>query len=233
MREKETHYFIPAALPERQIHISEASVATLGFTFSFHSVQYQRYTCIPTGLFHRLAVDIASGRQALEDQQIKPAYIGESQWEYCPSQSDSTQFLFSQDNAHIVLFQKEDLIQLQLLVPGDFSQLGLSLNELCKYIRMEMKERIAFVSKVIFGSEFLSQKATLEDGVNCRYCEGSTLHLLRFKDGNQRRGLCTRLNKVKSLSPRESVWVAKEQDSDTNVSLCIQQNRPYYKCNDY
>ena len=220
VREKETHYFIPAALPERQIHLSEASVATLGFTFSFHSVQYQRYTCIPTGLFHRLAVDIASGRQALEDQQIKPAYISGSQWVYCPSQSDSTQFLFSQDNAHIVLFQKEDLIQLQLLIPADFSQLGLSLTELCRCIRMEMKERIAFVSKAIFGSEFLAQKATLEDGVNCRYCEGSTLHLLRFKDGNQRKGLCTRLNKVKSLSPRESVWVAKEHGSDTiSVSL--------------
>ena len=110
-------------------------------------------------------------------------------------------------------------IQLQLLIPADFSQLGLSLTELCWCIRMEMKERIAFVSKAVFGSEFLSRKATLEDGVICRYCEGSTLHLLRFKDGNQRTGLCTRLNKVKSLSPRESVWVAKEQDSNTNVSL--------------
>ena len=220
VREKETHYFISAVLPERQIHLPEASVATLGFTFSFHSVQYQRYTCIPTGLFHRLAVDIASSRQALEDQQIKPAYIGGSQWEYCPSQSDSTQFYFSQDNAHILLFQKEDLIHLQLLVPADFSQLGLSLTELCKYIRMEIKERIAFVSKAVFGSEFLAQKATLEDGVICRYCEGSTLHLLQFKDGNQRRGLCTRLNKVKPLSPRESVWVAKEHGSDTiSVSL--------------
>ena len=216
VREKETHYFIPAALPEREIHLPEASVATLGFTFSFHSVQDERYTCIPTGLFHRLAVDIASGRQALEDQQIKPAYISGSQWVYCPSQSDSTQFLFSQDNAHIVLFQKEDLIQLQLLIPADFSQPGLSLTELCRCIRMEMKERIAFVSKAIFGSEFLAQKATLEDGVNCRYCECSTLHLLRLKDGNQRKGLCTRLNKVKSLSPRESVWVAKEQDSNTS-----------------
>ena len=220
VREKETRYFIPAALPERQIYLPEASVATLAYTFSFHSVQDERYTCIPTGLFHRLAVDIASGRQALEDQQIKPAYISGSQWVYCPSQSDSTQFLFSQDNAHIVLFQKEDLIQLQLLIPADFSQLGLSLTELCRCIRMEMKERIAFVSKAIFGSEFLAQKATLEDGVNCRYCEGSTLHLLRFKDGNQRKGLCTRLNKVKSLSPRESVWVAKEHGSDTiSVSL--------------
>ena len=217
---KEARYFIPAALPEREINLPEPSVATLGFTFSFHSAyEYQRYTCIPTGLFHRLAVDIASHRQALEDQPIKQAYISGSQWRYCPSQSDSTQFYFSQENAHIVLSQKEDLIQLQLLVPADFSQLGLSLTELCRCIRMEMKERIAFVSKAVFRSEFLAQKATLEDGVVCCYCEGSTLHLLRFEDGSQRRGLCTRLNKVKSLSPRESVWVAKEQDSNTNVSL--------------
>ena len=223
VREKETRYFIPAALPEREMDLPEPSVATLGFTFSFHSAyEYQRYTCIPTGLFPRLAVDIASNRQALEDQQIKQAYISVSQWEYCPSQSDSTQFIFSQENAHIVLSQKEDLIQLQLLIPADFSQLGLSLTELCRCIRMEMNERIAFVSKAIFGSEFLAQKATLEDGVICHYCEGSTLHLLRFKDGSQRRGLCTRLNKVKSLSPRESVWVAKEHGSDTiSVSLIL------------
>ena len=217
---KETHYFIPAALPEREINLPEPSVATLGFTFSFHSAfKYQRYTCIPTGLFHRLAVDIVTNRQALEDQQIMQAYISGSQWEYCPSQSDSTQFIFSQENAHIVLSQKGDLILLQLLVPQYVSQFGLSLTQLCRRIRMEMKERIAFVSKAVFGSEFLSRKATLEDGVICRYCEGSTLHLLRFKDGNQRTGLCTRLNKVESLSPRESVWVAKEQGSNTNVSL--------------
>ena len=221
VRAKETcYYLIPAALPERQIHLPEASVATLGFAFSFHSkFQHHRYSCIPTGLFHRLAVDIVTNRQALEDQQIMQAYISGSQWEYCPSQSDSTQFIFSQENAHIVLSQKGDLILLQLLVPQYVSQFGLSLTELCRCIRMEMKERIAFVSKAVFGSEFLSRKATLEDGVICRYCEGSTLHLLRFKDGNQRTGLCTRLNKVKSLSPRESVWVAKEQGSNTNVSL--------------
>ena len=211
---KETRYFVPAALPEREINLPEPSVATLGFTFSFHSAyEYQRYTCIPTGLFHRLAVNIASGRQALEDQQIMQAYISGSQWEYCFGQSDSTQFYFSQENAHIVLSQKEDLIQLQLLVPADFSQ---SLTELCRCIRMEMKERIAFVSDAVFGSDFLSQKAILEDGVICRYCEGSTLHLLRFKEDNQRSGLCTSQNKYLPLSPRESVWVAKE---DTSVSL--------------
>ena len=236
---KKTHYFIPAALPEREINLPEPSVATLGFTFSFHSAfEYQRYTCIPTGLFHRLAVDIASNRQALEDQQIKQAYISGSQWRYCPSQSDSTQFYFSQENAHIVLSQKEDLIQLQLLVPQYVSQLGPSLTELCRCIRMEMTEQIAFISKAVFGSEFLTQKATLEDGVICSHqnCEGSSLHLLRFESDNQRTGLCTRLNKMTGLTPRESVWVAKEQDSNTNVSfiiLCIQQNRPYYECNNY
>ena len=234
---KKTRYFIPAALPEREINLPEPSVATLAFTFSFHSAfEYQRYTCIPTGLFHRLAVDIASNRQALEDQQIKQAYISGSQWVYCSSQSDSTQFYFSQDNAHIVLSQKEDLIQLQLLVPEDFPQLGLSLTELCRCIRTEVKERIAFISKAIFGSEFLAQKATLEDGVICCYCEGSTLHLLRFIDGNQRKGLCTGRNKTTVLSPRESVWVAKEQDSNTNVSLhniMYSTNRYYHKCNIY
>ena len=219
---KKTHYFIPAALPEREINLPEPSVATLGFTFSFHSAfEYQRYTCIPTGLFHRLAVDIASNRQALEDQQIKQAYISGSQWVYCSSQSDSTQFYFSQENAHIVLSQKEDLIQLQLLVPKYVSQFGPSLTELCRCIRMEMKERIAFISEAVFGSEFLTQKATLEDGVICSHqnCEGSSLHLLRFESDNQRTGLCTRLNKVTGLTPRELVWVAKEQDSNTNVSL--------------
>ena len=223
VREKESHYYlIPAALPERQIHLPEASVATLGFTFSFHSkFQHHRYSCIPTGLFHRLTVDIVTNRQALEDQQIKQAYISGSQWRYCPSQSDSTQFYFSQENAHIVLSQKGDLIQLQLLVPQYVSQLGLSLTELCRCIRMEMKERIAFVNKAVFGSEILPQKATLEVGVICHHqnCRTSSLHLLRFEGDNQRTGLCTRLNKVKSLSPRESVWVAKEQGSNTNVSL--------------
>ena len=235
---KKTRYFIPAALPERGINLPEPSVATLGFTFSFHSAfEYQRYTCIPTGLFHRLAVDIASNRQTLEDQQIMQAYISGSQWRYCHDQSDSTQFYFSQENAHIVLSQKGDLIQLQLLVPQYVSQLDLSLTELCRCIRMEVKERIAFRSEAVFGSEFLTQKATLEDGVICSHqnCEGFSLHLLRFEGDNQRTGLCTRLNKVTGLSPRESVWVAKEQDSNTNVSFIIlyYYYRPYYKCNNY
>ena len=34
---KEARYFIPAALPEREINLPEPSVATLAFTFSFHS----------------------------------------------------------------------------------------------------------------------------------------------------------------------------------------------------
>ena len=216
------HFFIPTVLPERNISLPTESVATLGFTFLFHSVQYQRYTCIPTGLFHRLAVDIASNRQALEDQQIKQAYISGSQWEYCPSQSDSTQFYFSQENAHIVLSQKEDLIQLQLLIPADlskhFSTLGLSLTELCKHIREEMEECIRYVSKRVFGAEFLEEKATLEVGVICHHqnCRTSSLHLLRFEGDNQRTGLCTRQNKMTGLTPRESVWVAKEHDSNTS-----------------
>ena len=221
VREKETHYFIPAALPERQIHLSEASVATLGFTFSFHSVQYQRYTCIPTGLFHRLAVDIASGRPALKEEDMSPVQLRGRQWRYYHKQSGCTQFIFTQEDAHIALSQKEDLIQLQLLVPQHFPKLSLSLTELCRHIRREMYERICYISEVVFGAEFLEEKATLEDGVICSHqnCEGSSLHLLRFEGDNQRTGLCTRLNKMTGLNPRVSVWVAKEQDSDTNVCL--------------
>ena len=223
VREKETHYFIPAVLPERQIHLPEASVATLGFTFSFHSGEYQRYSCVPTGIFHRLAVDIASGRQVLNGEEVRPLQLRRKQWRYCHKQSDSRQFIFTQEDAHIALSQKEDLIQLQLLVPEDFPNTELSLSELCRYIRNEMYERICYVSEVVFGAEFLEEKATLEDGVICSHqnCEGFSLHLLRFEGGNQRKGLCTRLNKVKSLSPRELVWVAKEQDGNTNVSLHI------------
>ena len=215
------HFFIPTVLPERNISLPTESVATLGFTFSFHSVQYQRYSCVPTGLFHRLAVDMASSRQAHKVKKVSRAYIGGNQWRYCPSQSDSTQFIFSQENAHIVLSQKEDLIQLQLLVPKHFSTLALSLTELCKHIREEMEERIRYVSKRVFGAEFLEEKATLEVGVICHHqnCRTSSLHLLRFEGDNQRTGLCTRLNKVTGLTPRELVWVAKEQDSNTNVSF--------------
>ena len=218
------HFFIPTVLPKRNISLRTESVATLGFTFLFHSVQYQRYTCIPTGLFHRLAVDIASGRQALEDEQIKQAYISGSQWVYCPSQSDSTQFYFSQKNAHIVLSQKEDLIQLQLLVPKLFSNLSCYLIELCRQIKEEMEERIYYMSKRVFGEEFLEEKATLEVGVICHHqnckpsslhLQGFSLHLLRFEGDNQT-GLCTRQNKMTELTPRESVWVAKEQDSNTS-----------------
>ena len=221
MREKETHYFIPAVLPERQIRLPKASAATLGFTFSFHSDEYQRYSCVPTGLFHRLAVDIASGRQALKEEEVSPVQLRGKQWRYYHMQSDSRRFIFTQEDAHIALSQKEDLIQLQLLVPEHFPMLGLSLSELCRHIRREMYERICYVSEVVFGAEFLEEKATLEDGVICSHqdCEGSSLHLLRFEGGNQRTGLCTRLNKMTGLSPRESVWVAKEQDSNTNVSL--------------
>ena len=214
-------YFIPAALPERQIDLPEASVATLGFTFSFGSDKLNRYSCVPTGLFHRLAVDIASGRQALKEEDVSPVQLRGKQW-YYHNQSGCTQFIFTQEDAHIALSQKEDLIQLQLLVPEDFPNTEPSLTELCRHIRRETYERICYVSKVVFGAEFLGkEKATLEDGVICSHqnCEGSSLHLLRFEAGNRRKGLCTRLNKPTRLTPRESVWVTKEQDSDTNVSL--------------
>ena len=218
VKETKMYFFIPTVLPERNISLPTESVATLGFTFSFHSVQDQRYTCIPTGLFHRLAVDIASGRQALKEEVVSPIQLRGKQWKYCPSQSDSTQFIFSQENAHIVLSQKEDLIQLQLLVPKHFLTLGLSVTELCRQIREEMEERIHYVSKRVFGSGFLDEKATLEVGVICHHqnCRTSSLHLLRFEGDNQRTGLCTRLNKMTGLTPRESVWVAKEQDSSVS-----------------
>ena len=223
VREKETHYFIPAALPEREIHLPEASVATLGFAFSFHSMyQHHRYSCIPTGLFYRLAVDIASGRQALKEEEVIPVQLRGRQWRYYHSQSGCTQFIFTQEDAHIALSQKEDLIQLQLLVPQHFPKLSLSLTELCRHIRREMYERICYLSEVVFGAEFLEEKATLEYGVICSHqnCRTSSLHLLRFEGDNQRTGLCTRLNKMTGLTPRESVWVAKEQDSDTSCS-CV------------
>ena len=215
VEETKMHFFIPTVLPERNISLPTESVATLGFTFLFHSVQYQSYSCVPTGLFHRLAVDMASTRQA---HKVNRAYVSGNQWRYCPSQSGSTQFIFSQENAHIVLSQKEDLIQLQLLVPKHFSTLALSLTELCKHIREEMEEHIRYVSKRVFDAEFLEEKATLEVGVICHHqnCRTSSLHLLRFEGDNQRTGLCTRLNKTTGLTPRESVWVAKEQDSNTS-----------------
>ena len=218
VEETKMHFFIPTVLPERNISLPTESVATLGFAFSFHSVQYQRYSCVPTGLFHRLAVDMASSRQVHKVKKVSRAYIGGNQWRFCPSQSDSTQFIFSQENAHIVLSHKEDLIQLQLLVPKHFSTLAPSLTELCKHIREEMEERIRYVSKRVFGAEFLEEKATLEVGVICHHqnCRTSSLHLLRFEGDNQRTGLCTRLNKMTGLTPRESVWVAKEQDSNTS-----------------
>ena len=229
VREKETRYFIPAALPERQIHLPEASVATLAYTFSFHSVQDQRYTCIPTGLFHRLAVDIASGRQALKEEVVSPIQLRGKQWRYCPSKSDTTQFIFSQESAHIILSQKEDLIQLQLLVPQHFPKLSLSLTELCKHIRREMYERICHVSKAVFGAEFLEEKATLEDGVVCclKNCIKPSLHLLRFEADSQVTGVCTRLDEIKPLTPRESIWVTKECINDTSsVSFVC-----YTQCN--
>ena len=223
VREKETHYFIPAVLPERQIHLPEASVATLGFTFSFQSDEYERYSCVPTGLFHRLAVDIASGRQALKEEEVSPVQLRGKQWRYCPSKSDATQFIYSQESGHVILSQKEDLIQLQLLVPQHFPKLGLSLTQLCRHIRREMYERICHVNKVVFGEKFLEEKATLEDGVVCclKDCVGSSLHLLRFEADSQVTGLCTRLNEIKPLTQRESIWVTKECNDDTSsVSCC-------------
>ena len=228
VREKETHYFIPAALPEREIHLPEASVATLGFAFSFHSkYQHHRYSCIPTGLFHRLAVDIASSRQALNEEEVSPVQLKGKQWRYCPNKSDATQFIFSQESAHIILSQKEDLIQLQLLVPQHFPKLSLSLTELCKHIRREMYKRICHVSKAVFGAEFLEEKASLEDGVVCclKHCIGSSLHLLRFEADSQVTGVCTRLNEIEPLTPRESIWVTKECINDTSsVSLYVTCN---------
>ena len=221
--DNETRYFIPAVLPERQIHLPEASVATLGFTFSFQSDEYERYSCVPTGLFHRLAVDIASDRQALKEEEVSAVKLRGKQWRYCPSKSDARQFIFSQESAHVILSLKEDLIQFQLLVPQHFPKLGLSLTELCRHIRREMYERICHVSKAVFDEKFLEEKATLEDGVVCCFkdCVGSSLHLLRFEADSQVTGLCTRLNDNKPLTLRELIWVTKEcSDDTTSVSLC-------------
>ena len=216
IEEEKTHYFIPTALPERNVDLPSASVAELGFTFAFKSkflTMNQRYSCVPTGIFHRLAVDIASSRQATggsrSDRMSK-------KWRFCPKNSDSTQFVFSQENAQIVLSQKEDLIQLHLLVPQHFKQLGLPLTKLCRRIREEIYERIIHVCQQVFGCEPLGKKATLEVGVICRNCKDSPSHLKRFEIGNVITGLCTRMNKMNSFTLREAVWVAQKDGRTTN-----------------
>ena len=208
VRGKKTHYyFIPAALPERQIHLPEASVATLGFTFSFHTqFQYQNFTFIPTGLFHLLIVDIANGRQALEEEEVSPDQLRGKQWRYSSSNSDVAQFIFFQESAFIILSQKEDLIQLRLLVPEHFPMLGLSLSELCRHIRREMYARIRFLSKALLGSHFLKEKATLKDGVLC-HCKDGGVHLLLFEEEDDLTGICSKSSSTLSLTGRESIWI--------------------------
>ena len=217
-KEEKIHYFIPVTLPEGNVDLSVASVEALGFTFAFKSeFLNQRYSCVPTGIFHILAVDIANNRTTTSDAQSdQPSKI----WKYCPKISGSTQFAFSRENAHIVLSQKEDLIQLHLLIPQYFPRLDISLHELCKHIREEMHERISYVSKKVFGSKFLEEKASLEAGVICRNCKDSSLHLKRFEGDNVMAGLCTKWNKMTSFTLREAVWVSQEHGGTKNQVCC-------------
>ena len=211
IQDEKIHYFIPAVLSERDLALPNGSLATLGFTFAFRSQLMSQLDthCMPTGIFHRLAVDITSREiKALGQGTTKP-------WRYIADQSDSTRFMFSQEASRILLILEEDIITLHLLVPEYFPKLDLSLSELCKLIREEIHERISYVSQQVFGSELLSQKATLKTGVICRRkdCKDANVHLLEFVGDNQITGICTRSNMYHSMTSRESLWNCKKPDS--------------------
>ena len=216
-------YFIPVVLPSKNLTGTlpeSGSVANLAFTFQYHTEfkDIEGYS-LPTGVFYRLVVDLAS-RQKSECKDIAL-----QTWIKYPEKSDrmTVRFYSKKVQSTIYLIQREDRIELQLLI-HDYSSphqpvtmTTTSLHNLCFMIKKEMVERICTVSRTLFGDQFLGKKAEIAIGVPCTRpsCVKGN-HLMLFLD--ERAAECLSTQKKTGLLPSQSVWMKKKPDHDVNVS---------------
>ena len=215
--DQSNHYFIPVVLPSKNLTSTlpeSGSVANLAFTFQYDTESlHEKAYGLPTGIYYRLVVDLASRMKSkTEDGELQS-------WTKYPKESDRTavKFYSKKIDSSIYLMQREDRIELQLLV-HDYSSphqsvTTTSLHNLCFMIKKEMVKRICTVSRTLFGDQFLGKKAEIAIGVPCTRpsCVKGN-HLMLFLD--ERAAECLSTQKKTGLLPSQSVWMKKEPDHD-------------------
>ena len=228
--------YIPLALTAADTDLElprKSSVANLGFTFQFSNVRDVKSYCLPTGLFHRLALDMISNRKPEEG-------IVFQNWEPRFSESNNRNLKFVGNCRTVFLIQKEDHFEVCLLVKkslGDVAQICKAVME----VGQEIKRRLLYVSKKVFGKEFLEETsetsrkssgtsskgiASLQQGVPCQIAHKPPLpdHLMVFASRDGKEGDCTFKVKRKDLLTTERIWLSTIDTSKLQVSHLVIKN---------
>ena len=241
--------YIPLALTAETAKAKlpcKSSVVNLGFTFQFSNNDDVKSYCLPTGLFHRLAVDMISNREPEED-------IAFQNWEPNFSESNNRVLKFVGDCRTVFLIQKEGHFEVCRLVKkslGDVAQIYKAAME----VGQEIKTRLSYVSKKTFGDKFLGETsessgispgtspgtspeisrkssgtsskgiASLQQGVPCQIPHKSLPdHLMVFAD-NGKEGDCTFKVKRKDLLTTEGIWLSNIDTSKLQASHLLIKN---------
>ena len=223
---KEKLFHIPLALTAAETKLPcKSSVVNLGFTFQFSNDYHVKSYCLPTGLFHRLAVDMISNRE--------PAF---QNWDPNFSESNNRILKFVGDCRTVFLIQKEGHFEVCLLVKkslGDVAQISKAVME----VGQEIKRRLSYVSKKIFGDKFLGETsespgtsskgiASLQQGVPCQITHKPPLpdHLMVFAGRDGKEGDCTFKVKRKDLLTTEGIWLSNIDTSKLQASHLLIKN---------
>ena len=152
-------FYIPLALTAAETAKTKlprkSSVVNLGFTFRFSFDRDVKSYCLPTGLFHRLAVDMISDRKPEEG-------IAFQNWEPNFSESNNRTLKFVGDCRTVFLILKEGHFEVCPFVKkslGDVAQICKAVME----VGQEIKTRLSYVSKKIFGDKFLGETSESSD----------------------------------------------------------------------
>ena len=228
---KEKLFHIPLALTAETAKTKlppKSSVVNLGFTFQFLNDYHVKSYCLPTGLFHRLAVDMISNGE--------PAF---QNWDPDFSESNNRILKFVGDCRTVFLIQQEGHFDVCLRVKkslGDVAQTCKAVME----VGQEIKRRLSYVSKKVFGKEFLEETsetsrkssgtsfkgiASLQQGVPCQITHDPPLpdHLMVFAD-NGKEGVCTFKVKRKTLLTTERIWLSNIDTSKLQASHLLIKN---------
>ena len=230
---KEKLFYIPLALTAETAKTKlphKSSVVNLGFTFQFSNDNDVKSYCLPTGLFHRLAVDVISNREPEEG-------IAFQNWEPRFAESNNRNLKFVGDRRTVFLILKEGHFEVCLLVKkslGDVAQICKAVME----VGQEIKTRLLYVSKKVFGDTFLGETsetsrkssgtsskgiASLQQGFPCQITHDPPLpdHLMVFV-GREKE--CTFKEKRKDLLTIEEIWLSNIDTSRFQASHLVIKN---------
>ena len=221
--------YIPLALTAETTELPlKSSVVNLGFTFRFSNDDDVNSYCLPTGLFHRLAVDMISNREPEEG-------IAFQNWKPRFAESNNRNLKFVGHRRTVFLILKEGHFEVCFLVKkslGDVAQIGKAVKE----VGQEIKTRLLYVSKKVFGKDFLGETsetsrkssgtsskgiASLQQGVPCQITHDPPLpnHLMVFIGRGEKE--CTLKEDIKDLSTIEEIWLNNIDTSKLQVSHLV------------